>query len=53
MSIYQCISPEGLRDESQRENIAEEITRIHKAARSSPSPVRNNNGSNKRNYADP
>jgi phenylpyruvate tautomerase PptA (4-oxalocrotonate tautomerase family) len=32
MPIYHCISPEGLRDESQRENIAEEITRIHKAA---------------------
>jgi hypothetical protein len=24
-----------------------------KPARSSPNPVRNNNGSNKRNYADP
>ena len=134
MPIYQCISPEGVLDESQRENTAGEITRIHcdatgaprsfvnvvfqdmpngrvftgasrsthsivfgdiragrdvatrqamlrdlslmclltsqrgrfsprcgkskpkmqsKPARSSPNPVRNNNGSNKRNYADP
>jgi phenylpyruvate tautomerase PptA (4-oxalocrotonate tautomerase family) len=29
MPIYQCISPEGLLDESARTNLAEEITRIH------------------------
>ena len=29
MPIYQCISPEGLLDESARANLAEEITRIH------------------------
>jgi phenylpyruvate tautomerase PptA (4-oxalocrotonate tautomerase family) len=29
MPIYQCISPEGLLDESARERLAEEITRIH------------------------
>ena len=29
MPIYQCISPEGLLDESTRGNLAEEITRIH------------------------
>jgi phenylpyruvate tautomerase PptA (4-oxalocrotonate tautomerase family) len=29
MPIYHCNSPEGLRDESQRENIAREIARIH------------------------
>jgi len=27
--IYQCISPEGLLDESARGKLAEEITRIH------------------------
>src|SRR5260370_5347548 len=27
--IYQCISPEGLLDESTRAKLAEEITRIH------------------------
>ena len=30
MPLYQCISPQGLIDDSQRENIAAEITRIHK-----------------------
>jgi phenylpyruvate tautomerase PptA (4-oxalocrotonate tautomerase family) len=29
MPIYQCISPEGLLDESIRGKLAEEITRIH------------------------
>jgi phenylpyruvate tautomerase PptA (4-oxalocrotonate tautomerase family) len=29
MPIYQCISPDGLLDESARGKIAEEITRIH------------------------
>ena len=29
MPIYQCISPEGLLDDSARGNLAEEITRIH------------------------
>jgi phenylpyruvate tautomerase PptA (4-oxalocrotonate tautomerase family) len=29
MPIYQCISPEGLLDESTRGNLADEITRIH------------------------
>jgi phenylpyruvate tautomerase PptA (4-oxalocrotonate tautomerase family) len=29
MPIYQCISPEGRLDESVREKLAEEITRIH------------------------
>ena len=29
MPIYQCISPEGLLDESARGKLAEEITRIH------------------------
>jgi phenylpyruvate tautomerase PptA (4-oxalocrotonate tautomerase family) len=29
MPLYQCLSPEGLLDESTRENLAEEITRIH------------------------
>jgi phenylpyruvate tautomerase PptA (4-oxalocrotonate tautomerase family) len=29
MPIYQCVCPEGLLDESTREAIAEEITRIH------------------------
>ena len=29
MPIYQCISPEGLLDESARGRVAEEITRIH------------------------
>ena len=29
MPIYQCISPEGLLDESTRRNLAEGITRIH------------------------
>ena len=29
MPIYQCISPEGLIDESTRGKLAEEITRIH------------------------
>jgi len=36
MPIYQCISPEGLLDESQRENIAGEITRIHCDATGAP-----------------
>ena len=36
MPIYQCISPEGLLDESQRKNIAEEITRIHCDATGAP-----------------
>ena len=36
MPIYQCISPEGLPDESQRENIAGEITRIHCDATGAP-----------------
>jgi phenylpyruvate tautomerase PptA (4-oxalocrotonate tautomerase family) len=36
MPIYQCISPEGLLDESQRENIAEEITRVHCDATGAP-----------------
>ena len=29
MPIYQCISPEGLLDESARTKLAGEITRIH------------------------
>jgi phenylpyruvate tautomerase PptA (4-oxalocrotonate tautomerase family) len=29
MPIYQCISPEGLLDESTRRKLAQEITRIH------------------------
>src|ERR1700689_5149494 len=29
MPIYQCVSPEGLFDESTRGKLAEEITRIH------------------------
>jgi phenylpyruvate tautomerase PptA (4-oxalocrotonate tautomerase family) len=29
MPIYQCVSPEGLLDESARQKLAEEITRIH------------------------
>jgi phenylpyruvate tautomerase PptA (4-oxalocrotonate tautomerase family) len=29
MPIYQCISPEGLLDESARGKLAEEITRVH------------------------
>ena len=29
MPLYQCLSPEGLLDESTRGNLAEEITRIH------------------------
>jgi len=53
MPIYQCISPQGLLDESQRENIAGEIARIHCDVTGAPRSVRNNNGSNKRNYADP
>jgi phenylpyruvate tautomerase PptA (4-oxalocrotonate tautomerase family) len=36
MPIYQCIIPEGLLDESQRENIAGEITRIHCDATGAP-----------------
>ena len=36
MPIYQCISPEGVLDESQRENIAGEITRIHCDATGAP-----------------
>src|SRR5271170_2753360 len=36
MPIYQCISPEGLLDESQRGNIAGEITRIHCDATGAP-----------------
>jgi phenylpyruvate tautomerase PptA (4-oxalocrotonate tautomerase family) len=36
MPIYQCISPEGLLVESQRKNIAEEITRIHCDATGAP-----------------
>ncbi|MGO9033287.1 tautomerase family protein [Mycobacterium sp.] len=36
MPIYQCIIPEGLLDESQRENIAGEITRIHCDANGAP-----------------
>jgi phenylpyruvate tautomerase PptA (4-oxalocrotonate tautomerase family) len=29
MPLYQCVSPEGLLDESARAKVAEEITRIH------------------------
>jgi phenylpyruvate tautomerase PptA (4-oxalocrotonate tautomerase family) len=29
MPLYQCVSPEGLIDESARGKLAEEITRIH------------------------
>ena len=36
MPIYQCISPEGLIDESARAEIAEEITHIHCAATGVP-----------------
>jgi phenylpyruvate tautomerase PptA (4-oxalocrotonate tautomerase family) len=36
MPIYQCISPEGLLDESQRKNIAGEITRIQCDATGAP-----------------
>ena len=36
MPIYQCISPEGLLDESARGKLAEEITRIHCDATSVP-----------------
>ena len=36
MPIYQCISPEGLLDESQRKNIARAITRIHCDATGAP-----------------
>ena len=40
MPIYQCIIPEGLLDESQRENIAGEITRIHCDATGGRDPPR-------------
>jgi hypothetical protein len=33
MPLYQCVSPEGLLDESTRGKLAEEITRIHCDAR--------------------
>jgi phenylpyruvate tautomerase PptA (4-oxalocrotonate tautomerase family) len=36
MPLYQCISPEGLLDDSGRENIAGEITRIHCNATGAP-----------------
>jgi phenylpyruvate tautomerase PptA (4-oxalocrotonate tautomerase family) len=36
MPIYQCISREGLLDESKRADIAEEITRIHCEATGAP-----------------
>lgn len=36
MPIYQCISPEGLLDQSTRATVAEEITRIHCAAAGVP-----------------
>jgi phenylpyruvate tautomerase PptA (4-oxalocrotonate tautomerase family) len=36
MPIYQCMIPEGLLDESQRENIAGVITRIHCDATGAP-----------------
>jgi phenylpyruvate tautomerase PptA (4-oxalocrotonate tautomerase family) len=36
MSIYQCTSPGGLLDDSTRENIAKEITRIHCDATGAP-----------------
>jgi phenylpyruvate tautomerase PptA (4-oxalocrotonate tautomerase family) len=36
MPLYQCISPEGLLDDSVRENIAAEITRIHCNATGAP-----------------
>lgn len=36
MPLYQCISPEGLLDDSGREKIAGEITRIHCNATGAP-----------------
>ena len=36
MPVYQCISPEGLLDDSGRESIAAEITRIHCNATGAP-----------------
>ena len=36
MPLYQCISPEGLLDDSGREKIAAEITRIHCNATGAP-----------------
>jgi phenylpyruvate tautomerase PptA (4-oxalocrotonate tautomerase family) len=36
MPIYQCTSPEGLLDDSTREKIAKEITRIHCDATGAP-----------------
>jgi len=36
MPIYQCTSPGGLLDDSTRENIAKEITRIHCGATGAP-----------------
>jgi hypothetical protein len=36
LPLYQCISPEGLLDDSVRENIAAEITRIHCNATGAP-----------------
>ena len=36
MPLYQCISPEGLLDDSGRKNIAGEITRIHCNATGAP-----------------
>jgi phenylpyruvate tautomerase PptA (4-oxalocrotonate tautomerase family) len=39
MPLYQCISPQGLIDDSQRKNIAAEITRIHSGATGAPPSI--------------
>ena len=39
MPLYQCVSPGGLIDDSQRENIAAEIARVHSGATGAPSIV--------------
>jgi phenylpyruvate tautomerase PptA (4-oxalocrotonate tautomerase family) len=39
MPLYQCISPQGLIDDSQRENIAAEITHIHSGATGAPPSI--------------
>ncbi len=39
MPLYQCTSPQGLIDDSQRENIAAEIARIHSGATGAPPSI--------------
>jgi phenylpyruvate tautomerase PptA (4-oxalocrotonate tautomerase family) len=39
MPLYQCTSPQGLIDDSQRKSIAAEITRIHSGATGAPPSI--------------